>query len=133
MSKSFGNVIDPIDLINEFGSDAVRYYFVKESNYDSDMVFSRDLFIGVYNNDLANIYGNLVSRFCGMAKKYANNEIEATDHKNADELTKALNEKRAALLEEIGLLVDAFALNELLHKILDFGKATNKYIEEFKP
>ena len=75
MSKSTGNVVYADDLVNEFGVDAVRYYFLHEIPYSSDGVFSRDLLIEKINSDLVNILGNLVNRTVSMAFKYFDGKI----------------------------------------------------------
>jgi methionyl-tRNA synthetase len=66
MSKSLGNVVDPYVLIDEYGADMLRYYLIKEIQIENDSVFDLNLFHETYNNDLANTFGNLVSRFHGM-------------------------------------------------------------------
>ena len=70
MSKSLGNVLDPIYFVNKYGRDAFRYYLAKEISIRDDSIFSEELFIGVFNKDLANTIGNLVNRTIGMVKKY---------------------------------------------------------------
>jgi methionyl-tRNA synthetase len=132
MSKSFGNVINPLDLIDEFGSDAVRYYFAKESSFESDMVFSRELFINTYNNDLANIYGNLISRFNGLVNKYANGVISKGSSKDSN-FTNELNIVKNNVIDGTEELINSYKVNELIYKVLELGKAANKYVEETKP
>ena len=75
MSKSKGNVLYADDLVNEFGVDAVRYYFLHEIPFASDGVFSKDLLIERINGDLANILGNLVQRTISMANKYFDGKV----------------------------------------------------------
>ncbi|MBQ6970070.1 class I tRNA ligase family protein [bacterium] len=62
MSKSLGNVIDPKMYLDDFGSDALRYFLIKELSIEQDSVFSHDIFVKVYNGDLANNYGNMITR-----------------------------------------------------------------------
>ena len=75
MSKSKGNVVYADDLVNEFGVDAIRYYFLHEIPFASDGVFSKDLLIERINGDLANILGNLVQRTISMANKYFDGKV----------------------------------------------------------
>ena len=69
MSKSIGNVIDPIELINEYGADPVRYYLMREMVLGQDSNFTEESFKSRYNSDLANDFGNLLSRVSTLMKK----------------------------------------------------------------
>jgi methionyl-tRNA synthetase len=77
MSKSLGNVVNPLDVVNQFGPDPLRYYLLRTSSFGSDGDFTWDAFIERYNSDLANGIGNLVSRTVGMLHQYCNGEIPA--------------------------------------------------------
>ena len=83
MSKTLGNVIDPVDLIEKFGVDTLRYYFLAKFNPYSDGDFSEEKFVEVYNADLANGIGNLVARVSNMCEKsvesYGENEVDSFD------------------------------------------------------
>lgn len=79
MSKTLGNVVTPLDVIDRFGADPLRYYLLRGSSFGSDGNFTWDEFISRYNSDLANDVGNLLNRTLGMIKKYCvEGKIEAT-------------------------------------------------------
>jgi methionyl-tRNA synthetase len=76
MSKSFGNGVDPVELINEYGTDAVRYYVLREISPFEDSPFSKEMFKDAYNANLANGLGNLVSRIMTMAENNLENPVK---------------------------------------------------------
>jgi methionyl-tRNA synthetase len=119
MSKSLGNVIDPIELIEKYGSDAVRYALLRCSTFE-DSEFSENILIERYNNELANKLGNLVSRVSTLAEKYGIDSSEET-------LIKKLNE------EKINNYFESFELDKALGEIFSFIDVCNEYIQERKP
>lgn len=81
MSKSIGNVVDPIELINEYGTDAVRYYFSREVSSFEDSPFTKEMFKDAYNANLANGLGNLVSRVMTMAQNNLEKPVDVPEFK----------------------------------------------------
>ncbi len=75
MSKTLGNIVTPLDIVPQYGADALRYYLLRESSFGSDGDFTWNNFIKRYNSDLANDLGNLLNRTLGMAMKYLNGKI----------------------------------------------------------
>ena len=133
MSKSLGNVVDPYAYINKYSSDALRYFLTKEVSYNHDLIFSEDLFVECFNNDLANNYGNLITRIGGMLKKYFNNVVPYFDVNKLDVNDQQLLSKQKELLDSYKNLVDKFKISKLINKTQDLITSCNKYIEDSKP
>ena len=76
MSKSLGNIVTPLDVIPQYGADALRYYLLRESSFGSDGDFTWDNFIKRYNSDLANDLGNVLNRTLGMVNKYLGGTLD---------------------------------------------------------
>jgi methionyl-tRNA synthetase len=132
MSKSLGNVIDPIVYVKQYGADALRYFLMKEMSLDRDGIFSHDLFIECFNADLANIFGNLVSRLLGMVHKYNNGTVQkGTAPISA--ITKELIEHGEKVIQEVVNDINNYRINDLIDHILTFAKRANRYVEETKP
>jgi methionyl-tRNA synthetase len=131
MSKSFGNVIDPNELLEKYGRDTVRYYFAKELIATENNNFNEEKMQEVYNSDLANIYGNLISRFLGIIKKTGNVIKKNNDNKN--EFDQKIIDDMNYFLENIENKINLFEVDKVLNMILDLGKSANKYIENTKP
>jgi methionyl-tRNA synthetase len=90
MSKSIGNVIDPIELINEYGTDAMRYYFAREVSPFEDMPFTKEMFKDAYNANLANGLGNLVSRVMTMSQNNIDKPVEIRKIKLSEDFKDAV-------------------------------------------
>lgn len=131
MSKSKGNVIYADDLVEEFGVDAVRYYFLHEIPFSSDGVFTRDLLIERINGDLANILGNLVQRTISMGNKYFDGKI--TNKDVVDELDNEFIENINSLYENTSSKMDKLQISDAISEIFNVLRSSNKYIDETTP
>jgi len=131
MSKSKGNLIYVDDLVNEFGVDAVRYYFLHEIPFAADGIFSRDLLIERINGDLVNILGNLVNRTVSMNKKYFEGVVQ--EHNVAEDLDKDLIDSVLDLGNKVTAKMDELKVGEALQEIFDVLRKCNKYIDDTMP
>ena len=131
MSKSKGNLIYADDLVNEFGVDAVRYYFLHEIPFAADGIFSRDLLIERINGDLVNILGNLVNRTVSMNKKYFEGVVQ--EHNVAEELDKDLIDSVLDLGNKVTAKMDELKVGEAFQEIFDVLRKCNKYIDDTMP
>jgi len=135
MSKTLGNIIDPFEIIKKYGSDALRYYLLREIPSFGDGDFSERRFKELYNADLANGLGNLVARTLSMLNKYCDGKIPAIEH---DPDTHPLrintgiyNWKKA--WGDVDKNLKAYQFHESLAAIWKFIKEANKYIDDNKP
>ena len=131
MSKSKGNVVDPVVLVNHFGVDPVRYYLLREIPFGSDGLFNNELFIKKLNSDLANDLGNLVSRTVTMIEKYFGGSVPAPSAREDvdDELISLASE----LPRKVEKLMDDLKISDALDEIWKLVGRANKYIDETTP
>lgn len=134
MSKSKGNVVDPVDIVSRFGVDPYRYFLLREVQFGMDGTFSEDAIISRYNSDLANDIGNLLSRTLTMAEKYFAGEVPdiskiKIDSPAAEEIkTRAVQTAHA-----MESLIPNFEFAGALAKIWEVIGLANKFIENSKP
>ena len=133
MSKSLGNVVDPIEYIDNYGRDALRYFLLRTINTESDGIFSHDLFISTYNTDLANNYGNFISRTLGMLNKYTNGIVPKFNPSVLDEKDKQIINEITNVKSLIINEINNFKINNVLAHIMNINSLANKYIEDTKP
>ena len=127
MSKSTGDVVDPLDLIDQYGPDAFRYFVVREMNVGQDSNFSLELFNSRYSSDLANDFGNLVSRLLNMVSRYAAGSVPAVSVEEEPE--KDLKDLWHRTLEEVLAFYEGFQFHTALDRIFNFIKSINRYAE----
>jgi len=131
MSKSKGNVVDPIGLIDEFGPDAIRYFLLREINLGQDGNFSREALIQRINADLANDLGNLLHRTLNMIGKFQNGIVEAVQ--GVSDIDKALIEDAQKTVKEFEEFMERMELSPAIKRVWGFISRTNKYIDETSP
>ncbi|TDU95255.1 methionine--tRNA ligase [Metamycoplasma hyosynoviae] len=132
MSKSKGNVIDPLALIQEYGAEQVKYFFASQVNINSDYTFSQETFVNVLNADLANNFGNLVNRVIKMINQSFPQGCKY-DAKSLEEIDKEIYEKINIRVSEFQKYMDVFQSDKALKTAIKFSSELNEYIDKTLP
>lgn len=131
MGKTLGNTLEPKDLVDRFGSDAVRYFFLREVEFGNDGDFSEDRFININNAHLANTIGNLLNRTLGLLKKNCQSTLAFDSHTAAEgNMFKDTVEK---LVKKAKDYYENLSLSSACESILEIANTGNLYIDERAP
>lgn len=138
MSKSVGNVIKPLDLVDKYGVDPFRFYLIREMTLGQDATFSEESFIKRYNSELANDLGNLLSRTVKMISSYCDGKIPDCDGKipefsEQEKAEQTLDELPYLQVKQLKEELNAFRLNSAVDNIMSFVRSINRFIEHNKP
>jgi methionyl-tRNA synthetase len=125
MSKSLGNVVDPLELRERFGSDALRWYLLREMPTGGDASYTPDRFIARYG-ELSNVLGNLASRVTSMIARYRDGTVP-------DAEGGGLDEEAGRTLKSFHASMEALRVHEALAAAMDFARAANGYVEKREP
>ena len=124
ISKTTGNVIDPIALVNEFGSDAVRYYFLRSIPFGQDGDFTRQSFVARYTADLANDFGNLIQRTTSLSSRH----LERAPGTAVTDAETELTGRAEMLAARVDESFAALALHDAVAAVGEFVRSTNRYL-----
>ena len=131
MSKSVGNILDPIEIVNNYGTDQLRYYLVKEVSLGNDGSISMNNLKNCINNDLANNYGNLCQRVFSFIKKNCSNKIPKA--KKLEKVDNLLLSKLKDNLPNLVELMNNQNLNEYIKTVVSYSFDANKYFNDSEP
>ncbi len=131
MSKSKGNILNPLEIIKKYGVDELRYYLMKEVPHGSDGTISLKNLENCINSDLANNYGNLCQRVFSFVINNCKNK--ATKTKNVSDADKKLIAQTKVLTSDLRNLMDNQNLNNYIKSVINISFLTNKYINDEEP
>jgi methionyl-tRNA synthetase len=131
MSKRSGNAFNPLDVVDEFGADALRFFLIREMNVGQDGDFSRELFLTRYNGDLANDLGNLVNRALNMTNRFAGGAVPPPGA--GHDIERDLHAAWEALATDYVALFRQFQFHTALERLFTFIRSINAYIERRAP
>jgi methionyl-tRNA synthetase len=131
ISKTAGNIVGPVELVDEFGADAVRYYLLRNLSFATDGDFSLEGLIQRYNDELAKDLGNLLNRVVTMVNRYRSGAIPVPGPSGdlEEDLRRVATETRLRVQEAL----EAWEIGNALHSIWNFVRRTNQYLEQSKP
>jgi len=134
MSKSLGNFLPPGPLVDAFGADVLRYYFMREVGFGQDGDFSHRNLLNRYNGELANGLGNLMNRIvASILKKNLDGRVPHIDLGALQEADRALIDKAKASSQEAAAHLDSLAFHRALDTIWELVSAANKYVDSTEP
>ncbi|KAL4184463.1 hypothetical protein AMTRI_Chr10g1140 [Amborella trichopoda] len=131
MGKSLGNTLEPKDLLFEFGSDAVRYFFLREVEFGNDGDYSEERLINIVNAHLANTIGNLLNRTLGLLKKNCESTLGFDSASAAQEIPLKHNVKE--LVEKARIHYENLSISSACESVMEIGNAGNLYMDEHAP
>ena len=131
ISKTTGNIVDPVELVDEFGADAVRYYLLRNLSFASDGDFSRARLIQRYNDELAKDLGNLLNRVVTMIQRYRGGSIPAPGPTGDLEID--LQRVATETRQQAETALEAWEIGNALNIIWRFVRRTNQYLEQSEP
>jgi methionyl-tRNA synthetase len=133
MSKSIGNVVEPLELKNIYGLDAFRFFLTRDMTFGLDSSFSEAALVQRINSDLANDLGNLFARTLTMARKYFSGVVPRVDPKVESDLSAGLQSGAAQAIAEYEAAMADFAFHKALIAVWEFISRMNKYIDTMAP
>lgn len=131
IAKSTGNVISPVELVDEFGSDAVRYYLLRNLAFGTDSDFSRARLIQRHDDELASDLGNLLNRVVSMVKRYRQGNIPPAGHPGELELD--LQHVASEARQDAEKLLENWEIGRAIECIWNLVRRTNRYLEQSEP
>ncbi|MBW2545801.1 MAG: class I tRNA ligase family protein, partial [Deltaproteobacteria bacterium] len=134
MSKSLGNFLPPGPLVEAFGADVLRYYFMREVGFGQDGDFSHRNLVNRYNGELANGLGNLMNRIvASIVKKNLGGRVPSVDFDALEDVDRQLIDKATATSSEAAKHIEALAFHRALDSIWELVSAANKYVDSTEP
>jgi methionyl-tRNA synthetase len=134
MSKSLGNVVNPMDMIDNYGVDAFRYFLIAEMTLGQDASFTEEAFVKRYNSDLANDLGNVANRVLNMIARYCDGKIPAVNADGFDTaLEDALWKETVSVADEMGGMISEMKLDASVGAVMSVVRKINVFLQERAP